>query len=327
MALQCLRYTPTLEQAIISDLLSYPATVPQEPNALSAPLPNGSDAAPSFERLSANQELQSVPESAPMHDIALAGPPLSSTLNAYGETSNVGSVSSEPDSSFGALPQRSTHSMVPDFQGQHQLDIGYQQHSTQPVGIPHSQHGVPSHSRSSSVEQLQGESSGQLSEKLPSSGASGGSAHTVSIAGSPAGLRADSNSSTAEASAEGDDSAKAPPNASTIAKQPQPVSVPRVPLKRGEIADSFKTLVKQVACFSTNTLQALTHACTQLGTDNMRPITVYYDKPSLRGLSSVARSSLNTCHACEAALRAAPCLEYDHKLTSLQAPSFLRWDL
>lgn len=261
MALQCLRYTPTLEQAIISDLLSYPVTVTQEPDALSVSRPNGSDAVPSFERVSANQELQSVPESAPMHDITPAGPPLSSTLNVYGEmASNVGSVSSEPDSSFGALPQHSMHSMVPNSPGQHQLDIGSQQHSTQPVGIPHSQNGVPSHSRSSSAEQLQAESSGQLSEKLPSSGASGVSAHTVSIAGSPAGLRADSNSSSAEATADGDDSAKAPPNTSTIAQQPQPVSVPRVPLKRGEIADSFKTLVKQVAYFSTNTLQALTHA-------------------------------------------------------------------
>ncbi len=52
---------------------------------------------------------------------------------------------------------------------------------------------------------------------------------------------------TSPAAVEGDDSAKGPTNESTIAKQPQPVSVPRVPLRRGQIADSFKTLVKQAS--------------------------------------------------------------------------------
>ncbi|KAA6425209.1 MAG: ubiquitin carboxyl-terminal hydrolase 2-like [Trebouxia sp. A1-2] len=259
VALQCLRYTPTLEQSIISDLLSVPS-MDQHNLSISNPAQN---ATPSLDRLSGNQELQSVPESAPMEELSVQGPGLS--------TSN-GVVPLSPEASPNVEafpPQHSMHSAVlqPQSQSQppmhqHQAVTGNQHHSL-PVGIPYSQAGVPSHDRSSSMEQLPGQSPDQQVVH-----ASGFSPQTVSISDSPVGLSLNTSSAGADsmtdghmtdqpddsaqpaagsspAAVEGDDSAKGPTttNESTIAKQPQPVTVPRVPLRTGQIADSFKTLV------------------------------------------------------------------------------------
>ena len=263
VALQCLRYTPTLEQSIVSDLLSFPSMDQQDPSA-SSPAENAAHAAPSLDRLSGNQELQSVPESAPMDDTSVQSPALS--------TSNGALPLSETSSNVEALPpHHSMHSVVLQSQSQSQPPMHQQQavngnqHHSLPVGIPYSQHSVPSHSRMSSMEQLPGQSPDQQLTH-----ASGFSPQTVSISDSPVGLSVNTSSGgadtmtdghvtdqqddsaqlaagTSPAAVEGDDSAKGPTNESTIAKQPQPVSVPRVPLRRGQIADSFKTLVKQAS--------------------------------------------------------------------------------
>ncbi len=126
------------------------------------------------------------------------------------------------------------------------------------------------------MEQLPGQSPDQQLTH-----ASGSSPQTVSISDSPVGLSVNTNSGggadtmtdghmtdqpddsaqpaagTSPAAVEGDDSAKGPTNESTIAKQPQPVSVPRVPLRRGQIADSFKTLVKQASFCAVVVLQTV----------------------------------------------------------------------
>ncbi|DBA82653.1 TPA: hypothetical protein ACH3X1_006898 [Trebouxia sp. C0004] len=255
VALQCLRYTPTLEQSIISDLLSVPSLDQQDPSP-STPAENVAYAAPSLDRLSGNQELQSVPKCTPMDDTMVQSPALS--------TSN-GAVLLSAEASFNVeafLPQHSMHSVVqPQSQPpiyQQQAAPGSQHHSL-PVGIPYSQHSGSSHTRSSSTEQLPGQSPD----------ASGFTPQTVRISDSPVGLSVNTSfggadtmtdghmtdqpddsaqpaAGTSPAAVEGDDSAKGPTNESTIAKQPQPVTIPRVPLRRGQIADSFKTLVKQV---------------------------------------------------------------------------------
>lgn len=256
VALQCLRYTPTLEQSIVSDLLSFPSMDQQDPSASSS----AENVAPSLDRLSGNQELQSVLESAPMEDTSVQSPALSTSIGAV-------PLSAQASSNAEALPLM--HSMVPQSQSQtqppmHQTQAVAGNHSL-PVGIPYSQANVRSHDRSSSMEQLPGQSPDQQLTH-----ASGFSPQTVSISDSPVGLSVDTSSGggadtmtdghmtdqpddlaqpaagTSPAAVGGDDSAKAPPNESTIAKQPQPVSVPRVALRRGQIADSFKTLVKQV---------------------------------------------------------------------------------
>jgi len=288
VALQCLRYTPTLEQAIISDLLSHPAAHHQEATNLAEATENGTDARSSFERSSGSPELQSVPESGILADAYLQTSSPSTSLNASGQTHDTVPPSAEADSTLGGLPpQHSMYSVIPQSQNQlpvtqHLHTNGNQQHQgSQPVGIPASHHSMPSHSRASSVEQLPGQSPEQLPETLPSLSSSGNgsgfSPQTTSISESPVGLSGDASTSDSAALAtgqltdqqaqlagsaqqaagsasqaasgapEGDDSAKAPPNESTAAQQPRPVTVPRVPLKRGEIAESFKTLVKQVS--------------------------------------------------------------------------------
>ena len=264
VALQCLRYTPTLKQAIISDLLSLPAMDQQDP--MGAESTEGSPVATPSATSGAEQgtELQSVPESRTLDGglVQLISP--STSLNA----------SSQPDaaSHMAALPaHHSIHSMAAQSQGQsppqHQLD-------TQPVGIPVSDHSLLDHDRSSQADQLSSSSpSKPLSDRLnTSSNGSGFSVQTTSIAESPVGIGTDVSTSgsdlfsdqpidqqqpagadsaqqgVASAVVEGDDSARGPSsNASTLDKQPPPVAIPRVPLKRGEIADSFKTLVKQVS--------------------------------------------------------------------------------
>jgi hypothetical protein len=274
VALQCLRYTPTLEQSIISDLLSFPSMDQQDPSA-STPAENIAHAAPSLDRLSGNQELQSVPESAPMEDTLVQSPALSTSIGVV-------PLSAEASSNVEALPpQHSMHSMVPQSQSQsqppmhqHQAVTGNQHHSL-PVGIPYSQESVPSHNRSSSTEQLPGQSPDQQLTY-----ASGFSPQTVNVSDSPVGLSVNTSSGgadtmtdghmtdqpddsaqtaagTSPVAVEGDDSAKAPTNESTIARQPQPVSVPRVPLRRGQIADSFKTLVKQASFCGVVVLQTV----------------------------------------------------------------------
>ena len=267
VALQCLRYTPTLEQSIVSDLLSFPSMDQQDPSASSS----AENVAPSLDRLSGNQELQSVPESAPMEDTSVQSPALSTSNGAV-------PLSAQASSDAEALPL--LHSMVPQSQSQTQPPMHQHQavagnHSL-PVGIPHSQASVRSHDRSSSMEQLPGQSPDQQLTH-----ASGFSPQTVSISDSPVGLSVDTSSGggadtmtdghmtdqpddlaqpaagTSPAAVGGDDSAKAPPNESTIAKQPQPVSVPRVALRRGQIADSFKTLVKQASYCAVVVLQTV----------------------------------------------------------------------
>lgn len=263
VALQCLRYTPTLEQAIISDLLSLPAMDQQDP--MGAESTEGSPVAMPSATSSAEQgtELQSVPESRTLDGglVQLISP--STSLNA--------SSQADAGSHMAALPaHHSSHSMAAQSQGQsppqHQL-------GTQPVGIPVSHHSLLDHDRSSQADQLSSSSpSKPLSDRLnTSSNGSGYSVQTTSIAESPVGIGTDVSTSgsdlftdqpidqqqpagadsaqqgVASAVVEGDDSARGPSsNASTLDKQPPPVAIPRVPLKRGEIADSFKTLVKQV---------------------------------------------------------------------------------
>ncbi len=272
VALQCLRYTPTLEQSIISDLLSVPSMDQQGPSA-SSPAEN---AAPSLDRLSGNQELQSVPESAPMEGTSVQSPPLA-TSNGFVP------LSADASSNVEAFSlQHSMHSVVPQFQSQSQPPMHQQQavtgnqHHSLPVGIPYSQAGLPSHDRSSSMEQLPGQSPDQQLTHT-----SGFSPQTASISDSPVGLSVNTSSGggadpmtdghmtdqpddsaqpaagTSPAAVEGDDSGRGPTNESTIAKQPQPVSVPRVPLRRGQIADSFKTLVKQASCCGVVVLQVV----------------------------------------------------------------------
>ncbi len=261
VALQCLRYTPTLEQSIVSDLLSFPSMDQQDPSASSL----AENAAPSLDRLSGNQELQSVPESAPMEDTSLQSPALSTSNGALPLFQTSSDVEAFP-------PQHSMHNAVPQFQIQSEVPMHQQQavagsqHHSLPVGIPYPQAGLPSHTRSSLTEQLPGQSPDQQLTH-----ASGFSPQTVSISDSPVNLSVITSSGggadtmtnghmtdqpddsaqpaagTSPAAVEGDDSAKGPTNESTIAKQPQPVSVPRVPLRRGQIADSFKTLVKQAS--------------------------------------------------------------------------------
>ncbi len=270
VALQCLRYTPTLEQSIISDLLSVPSMDQHDPSILTP----AENAAPSLDRLSGNQELQSVPESAPMQDTSVQTPALSTSNGALPLFQTSSNVEAFP-------PQHSMHSAVLQSQSQSQPPMHQQQavtgiqHHSLPVGIPYSQASLPSHNRSSLTEQLPGQSPDQQLTY-----ASGFSPQTVSISDSPVGLSVSTSSGgadtmtnghmtdqpddsaqpaagTSPAAVEGDDSAKGPTNESTIAKQPQPVSVPRVPLRRGQIADSFKTLVKQASCCGVVVLQVV----------------------------------------------------------------------
>ena len=275
VALQCLRYTPTLEQSIISDLLSVPSMDQQDPSA-SPPAENVAHAAPSLDRLSGNQELQSVPESAPMEDTSVQYPALSTSNGALPLFQTSSNVEALP-------PQHSMHSAVLQSQTQSQAPMHQQQavtgnqHHSLPVGIPYPQASLPSHNRSSLTEQLPGQSPDQQLTH-----ASGFSPQTASISDSPVGLSVNTSSGgggadtmtnghmtdqpddsaqpaagTSPAAVEGDDSAKGPRNESTIAKQPQPVSVPRVPLRRGQIADSFKTLVKQARSYAVLLLQVV----------------------------------------------------------------------
>lgn len=168
--------------------------------------------------------------------------------------------------------------LLQDQTGQHP-----ELHPSQPVSIPPSHSGMAPHSHPdvSPPQELPSSSPDPVvGSKVNSLASSDTSNHTVSVSDSPGGVAGASgpNASGPNASGEGplvqqqppqqppqqpqqqlpgealagadttpgDDSEKAPANQSTAARQPPPVAVPRVPLKKGEIAESFRTLVKQV---------------------------------------------------------------------------------
>ena len=296
VALQCLRYTPKLPQAIYPDLVRF-SLIEQEPVAM--PISPGSRTAAAWNAEPSHSELPSVPETA-----ALAHEPVQNTApsaslnsqpdgpalpglnsnNPYPQLSMHSTGQANLNSNNGAEPHQSVHSMsqlpqIPMLQLlQDQTGVHPDLHPSQPVSIPPSHTGIAPHSHPgpSPQEQLPSSSPDPLAgSKLNSLASSGTSNHTVSVSDSPGGVASTSGSNAAgegwlvqqqplqqqqqrlsgEAAAQpmatadsmpGDDSEKAPANQSTAARQPPPVAVPRVPLKKGEIAESFRTLVKQV---------------------------------------------------------------------------------
>ena len=211
------------------------------------------------------------------------GPALSGSSSNHPHLQHSMHSTGQADSvSNGAEPQQSVHStsqqpaipkpqLLQDQTGEHP-DL----HPSQPVSIPITSHsGIAAHSHPEvpSPQQLPSSSPDAVTgSKLNSLAGSDTSNHTISVSDSPGGVAGTSGptaagegplvqqqpqqqqqqqqlSGEALASAEttpGDDSEKAPANQSTAARQPPPVAVPRVPLKKGEIAESFRTLVKQV---------------------------------------------------------------------------------
>ena len=299
VALQCLRYTPKLPQAIYPDLVRFslieqqPVAMPVSPDSCTAAIVN---AEPSH----SGSELPSVPETTAVAQVQISNP--SATLNSQAEgpaLSGLNSNNSYPQHSMhstgqahlnsndSAEPQQSVHSMSQQSQIpmsqllQDQTAEHPDLHPSQPVSIPPSHTGIAPHSCSetSPQEQLPSLSPDRLTgTNLNSLASSDTSNHTVSVLDSPGGVLGTSSPIAAGErqpllqqqqqqqlqgqqqqlpgdaaqqmattdSTPGDDSEKAPPNQSTAARQPPPVAVPRVPLKKGEIAESFRTLVKQV---------------------------------------------------------------------------------
>ena len=288
VALQCLRYTPKLPQAIYPDLVRF-SLIEQEPVAMPVSPGSRTAAAWNAEPSHSGSELPSVPETAALANepIQISSPTASLNSQVGGSAlSGLNSNKPYPQHSMhstgqadpilnGAEPQHSVHSMsqqsqipmlqlLQDQTGEHP-DL----HPSQPVSIPPSHTGMAPHSHSgtSPQEQLPNSSPEYLAGSL-----------TVSVSESPGGV-ADTSGSNATGegplvqqrqqqqqqqpqqqrlsgeaaqpmatadSMPGDDSEKAPANQSTATRQPPPVAVPRAPLKKGEIAESFRTLVKQV---------------------------------------------------------------------------------
>lgn len=191
--------------------------------------------------------------------------------------------SAEPQQSEHSVsqpPQIPMHQLL-----QHQGGEQAHPHPSQPVTIPPSHTGVAPHGhpRSATLQQLPSSKPDVIAaasaSNVNSLASSDTSNHTVSMSDSPGGGPSSSGShalgqspllqqqpqeqqqqqhqqqpqqqqqytvATAD-STPGDDSEKAPANQSTAARQPPPVAMPQVPLKQGEIAESFRTLVKQVS--------------------------------------------------------------------------------
>ena len=290
VALQCLRYTPKLPQAIYPDLVRF-SLIEQEPVAMPVSTESTTEPAASFDPTHSGSDLPSVPEASALADMAMqiSSPSASlnsqadglaapdSNLNAPDLQQSIHSTGQARSNLNAAEPQQSMHStssqnQAPTYQMfQNQTSQQPQMHVSQPIGVPAPHTGLASHSGVSPQEQLQGSSPqslvGSRLNSLASSDSVDASPHTVST-DSPVGItnnpgaqamlsnpvrqHTQQQESLAEpaqpgaGSAQGDDSEKAPPNESTPAKQPPPVAAPRVPLKKGEIAESFRTLVKQV---------------------------------------------------------------------------------
>lgn len=283
VALQCLRYTPKLPQAIYPDLLRF-SLMEQEPVAMPVSLPSSIEAALSCDAACHSaSELPSVPEttaladqsadistpSAPVH--SQANGPAPSNLNSPFHEQSVHNTGQANPVLSAAEAQQSVPSMsqqpeVPMLQLLQDRPEQPQLQSSQPVSIPGPHNGMVSHPQPPAQHQLQG-SSPDLGAESEWTGLSGSntSHQTASISDPPAGDASPSGpfelaagqqqaqqqpqqlAGAAAESVPGDDSAQAPANQSTAAKQPPPVPVARVPLKKGEIAESFRALVKQVS--------------------------------------------------------------------------------
>ena len=287
VALQCLRYTPKLPQAIYPDLVRF-SLIEQEPVAMPVSVESTTESAPSFDPMHSGSDLPSVPEASALADVATQISTPSASLNSQPDgfaTSNSNLNATDLQQSMHstgqarsnlntAEPQQSMHSTSGPDQHQLSQDQQAQMQASQPIGVPASHAGLTSHSRVSHQEQLHASSpqslAGSRLSSLASSDSVNASPRTVTEA-SPVGIadnpgagtllsnpasqqqqqmqQQQSYAESAQPGADpthGDDSDKAPPNESIPAKQPPPVAAPQVPLKKGDIAESFRTLVKQV---------------------------------------------------------------------------------
>ena len=279
VALQCLRYTPKLPQAIYPDLVRF-SLMEQEPVAMPVSLESSTEAVPSFEPSQSGSELPSVPETTALADelLQLSTPSASlnsqadgpANMNLNGPQHSTHSTAQAHLVSSPVEPQQTVHCMSqqPQIPMLQLLQDQRPPHdSSQPVSIPISDTGSLSHPGPPPQEQLQGSSLDPVAGSRLTSPASS-SNPTVSVSDSPSGGASTSGphavvvgpllqqqpQSTEQAqrvasadSTPGDDSAKAPANQSTPVQQAPPVAVPRVPLKKGEIAESFRALIKQVS--------------------------------------------------------------------------------
>ena len=276
VALQCLRYTPKLAQAIYPDLIRF-SLIEQEPVAMPVSVDSSRVAAPSVELTHSGSELPSVPETRTLADLPMQISSPSTSLNSQADgfahsNSNSNSSAANPQHS---MPSTGNQARIPMHQ---LLQDGQDVHASQPVAVPASHAHIPNHAASSLQDQLQGSSpetlAGSRLDSLASSDSTNISPSTDTLAGSastsvtstalsgalpqeqqqlPQPAQTSSHADSAQQAAgavanPGDDSDQAPANASTAVKQAPPVAAAATPLKKGEFAESFRTLVKQVRC-------------------------------------------------------------------------------
>lgn len=235
VALQCLRYTPQLATAIIPDLMTL-SPLPED-----GPFPNSSLALP---RISLQQSPVKHSSHEDPHDLPQSSSPQQLQLTAQTLDSH-------------AAPPEQQASLLPEEGNQHQ-HVGHEQTQAQQAAT----HGAQQQSVASTAAQLPEVSSvvapsQQYDEgKQHQSNALQPSPQALHSAGDGGQSAQQGDSSQlqsvapqqqpADVPAVGDDSAAAPPNESTTEKQPPPVAPVRIPLKKGEIADAFRALVREV---------------------------------------------------------------------------------
>ena len=235
VALQCLRYTPQLATAIIPDLMTL------SPLPESGSFSNSSLALP---RISLQQSpvKRSSPEHSP--DLLQSGSPQQS----HSAAQSLGS--------HAAASQQ--QGMLSQEQGSENQHVGHEQPQTQHTnghavapqhGDAPALTGIPETSSVMSPSQRYDEGKQHSSRPLELDAQPAQSTVDDTAAQQQGGSLlqgAGAQQQPVNAVVDGDDGAAAPPNESTAEKQPPPVAPVRIPLKKGEIADSFRALVREV---------------------------------------------------------------------------------